>query len=275
MAALGGLCIALSSIFIKVAGTSGSTSAFWRCLFALPLLAVFAWREQASRRRVLLPLLAGVGLGLDFVLWGDAIPRIGAGIATVLLSIQVVIVPALAFAFFAERPSRRFVLATPVLLGGIVLAGGFAGTGTDPLSGAFAALGAGAAFAGYLLLIRRSGAPVWSVFMATGSAFFVAAVLGFGWGTLDLTPGWRALGWMAALAVIGQVTGWLLIGAALPRMSAATGAALMLLQPVGAVLMGIGLLGETPGVVQLIGCAAVLAAVCFASRRTKLTPTAD
>jgi drug/metabolite transporter (DMT)-like permease len=38
----------------------------------------------------------------------------------------------------------------------------------------------------------------------------------------------------------------------------------MLLQPIGAVLFGIALLGETPSVLQLIGCAVVLAAVCFA-----------
>jgi drug/metabolite transporter (DMT)-like permease len=41
----------------------------------------------------------------------------------------------------------------------------------------------------------------------------------------------------------------------------------MLLQPVGAVLLGVGLLGETPGVLQLVGCAGVLAAVCFAGMR--------
>ncbi|MGW3995638.1 DMT family transporter [Amycolatopsis sp. NPDC004772] len=272
LAALGSFCISLSSVFIKVSHVSGSTSAFWRCLLALPVLLLLAGRERRTpgRRRVLLPLLAGTGLGLDFVLWGEAIPRVGAGIATVLLAVQVVIVPLLAFAFLAERPSKRFLTAVPVLLAGIVLAGGFAGTGSfgpDPVTGAVAALLAGAGYAGYLFLIRLSGGTgtqAHSLALATVSAGVVAVVLGVPTGTLDLTPGRPAFGWLIALAGVGQLAGWLLISAALPRMSATTGATLMLLQPVGAVLLGVGLLGETPGWAQLIGCAGVVAAVCFA-----------
>jgi len=275
LAALGGFCISLSSVFIKVSHTSGATSAFWRCLLALPVLVVLAARERRSagpesRRRTLLPLLAGVGLGLDFVLWGEAIPRVGAGIATVLLAVQVIIVPVLAFVFLSERPAKRFLAAVPVLLGGVVLAGGFAGTGAfgpDPFTGAVAALLAGAGYAAYLFLIRLSGGrgtQARSLLLATFSAGVVALALGIPSGTLDLAPGWPTFGWLVALALVGQLLGWLLISAALPRMSATAGATLMLLQPVGAVLLGIGLLGESPGVLQLVGCAGVVAAVCFA-----------
>ncbi|GAB3149958.1 DMT family transporter [Amycolatopsis stemonae] len=277
LAALGSFCISLSSVFIKVSHASGSTSAFWRCLLALPVLvALAAWERRkagpATRRRVLLPLLAGVGLGLDFVLWGEAIPRVGAGIATVLLAVQVIIVPLLAFAFLRERPAKRFLIAVPVLLGGVVLAGGFAGTGSfgpDPVTGAVAAMFAGAGYAVYLFLIRLSGgagSQAQPLVLATISAGVVALALGLPTGTLDLSPSPATFGWLVALAVVGQLIGWLLISAALPRMSATTGATLMLLQPVGAVLLGIGLLGETPSVLQLVGCAGVVAAVCFAGR---------
>jgi drug/metabolite transporter (DMT)-like permease len=283
LAALGSFCISLSSVFIKVSHASGSTTAFWRCLLSLPVLVALAWWERrkagpAARRRVLFPLLAGTGLGLDFVLWGEAIPRVGAGIATVLLAVQVIIVPVLALVFLGERPAKRFLVAGPVLLGGIVLAGGFAGTGSfgpDPVTGAVAALLAGAGYAGYLFLIRLSGgtgSQAHSLLLATVSAGVVAFVLGVPSGTLDLAPGWPTFGWLIALALVGQLTGWLLIGAALPRMTATAGATLMLLQPVGAVLLGIVLLGEAPAVVQLVGCAGVVAAVCFAgtgARRPK------
>ncbi|PSL51683.1 threonine/homoserine efflux transporter RhtA [Saccharothrix carnea] len=274
LALAGSLCIALSSVFIKVSETSGSTSAFWRCLFSLPVLAVLVWRERrrgTSRRRVLLPLLAGVGLGVDFVLWGDAIALVGAGIATVLLSVQVVIVPAVAYLVFRERPSNRFVFAAPVLLGGIVLAGGLAGTpafGPDPVLGAVLALGAGVGFAAYLVLMRHStgpGARDHTLFLATVSAGVVAVAIGVPADRLDLSPGWPALGWLVALALIGQIAGWLLISTALPRLSSATGATMMLLQPVGAILMGVGLLHERPSVPQLAGCLVVLAVVAFVS----------
>lgn len=277
LAALGSFCISLSSVFIKVSHASGSTSAFWRCLLALPVLVALAVRERrktvpASRRRVLLPLLAGTGLGLDFVLWGEAIPRIGAGIATVLLAVQVIFVPLLAFAFLRERPAKPFLFAVPVLLGGVVLAGGFAGSGEfgpDPVTGAVFAMLAGAGYAVYLFLIRLSGgagAQAQSLALATISAGVVAVAVGLPTGTLDLSPSPETFGWLVALAVVGQLIGWILISAALPRMTATTGATLMLLQPVGAVLLGIGLLGETPSVLQLVGCAGVVAAVCFAGR---------
>ena len=274
LALAGSFCIALSAVFIKVSGTSGSTSAFWRCLFSLPVLAVLVWWERrrgTSRRRVLLPLLAGVGLGVDFVLWGDAIALVGAGIATVLLSVQVVIVPAVAYLVFRERPAKRFLCAAPVLLGGIVLAGGLAGTpafGPDPVLGAVLAVGAGVGFAAYLVLMRHStgpGARDHTLFMATASAGVVAVALGVPTDRLDLSPGWPALGWLLALALIGQLVGWLLISTALPRLSSATGATMMLLQPVGAILMGVVLLHERPSAPQLVGCLVVLAAVAFVS----------
>ncbi|WP_433259819.1 DMT family transporter [Actinosynnema sp. CS-041913] len=274
LALAGSLCIALSSVFIKVSGTSGSTSAFWRCVFSLPVLAVLVlWerRRGTAPRRLVLPLLAGAGLGVDFVLWGDAISLVGAGIATVLLSVQVVIVPLVAFLVFRERPSNRFVVAVPVLLGGIVLAGGLAGTpafGPDPVLGAVLALGAGVGYSAYLLLIRQSTGPgtrEHTLFLATASAGVVAVAIGVPADRLDLAPGWPALGWLLALALIGQVVGWLLISTALPRMSSATGATLMLLQPIAAILLGIGLLHERPSGLQVVGCLVVLAAVGFVS----------
>ncbi|MEU4745642.1 DMT family transporter [Actinosynnema sp. NPDC023658] len=275
LAAAGSFCIALSSVFIKVSGTSGSTSAFWRCLMSLPVLLALVWWERrrgTARRRVLLPLLAGIGLGVDFVLWGDAIGLVGAGVATVILSVQVVIVPAVAFFVHGERPSKRFVVAVPVLLGGIVLAGGLAGTpafGPDPVLGAVLALGAGVGYAAYLLLIRHStgsGAREHTLSLATVSAGAVAVAIGVPTDRLDLTPGWSALGWLLALALVGQVVGWMLISTALPRMSSSTGATLMLLQPVAAILLGIVLLGERPSALQLAGCLVVLGSVAFVGK---------
>lgn len=272
LAAGGSFCVALSSLLIKVSGTSGSTSAFWRCLLSLPVLLALVWWERRrgpARRRVLLPLLAGVGLGVDFVLWGEAIRLVGAGVATVLLSVQVVIVPAVAFLVHGERPPKRFVVAVPVLLGGIVLAGGLAGTpafGPAPVLGAALALGAGVAYAAYLLLIRHStgpGAREHTLCLVTVSAGVVAVATGLPTGRLDLAPGWPALGWLAALALIGQVVGWMLISTALPRLSSSTGATLMLLQPVGAILLGTALLGERPSAPQLAGCLVVLGSVAF------------
>ena len=54
-AALGAVAIALSSILVKLSHASPSTAAIFRCAYALPLLALLAWRED---RRPWSPILA-------------------------------------------------------------------------------------------------------------------------------------------------------------------------------------------------------------------------
>jgi drug/metabolite transporter (DMT)-like permease len=76
------------------------------------------------------------------------------------------------------------------------------------------------------------------------------------------------------LAVVGQVIGWVLIASALPRLASSTGASILLLQPVGAVLLGALILGEVPGALQLIGCVVVLGAVAVAARIRAAPPAA-
>ena len=73
--------------------------------------------------------------------------------------------------------------------------------------------------------------------IATAAAAVSAVALGSLWQGVDLVTGWFALGWLALLAVAGQVAGWVLIATALPKLPSSTGASILLLQPVGAVLL--------------------------------------
>ncbi|MQA01440.1 MAG: EamA family transporter [Streptosporangiales bacterium] len=280
---LGAGCISVSAILMKLSEASAPTASFYRCVLALPLLlplvlaerrrwGVRAWRRQGVE------LVAGVLLGVDMVLWGLAIGRLGAGIATVVVNIQVVIVPLLALLVYRERVPRRFVLIVPVMLGGVALAAGALGGETATTGsawwGAVFGVAAGAAYAGYLFLLRgrTAGGPrhqAQPVLAATVGAALASAALGPFAGGLDLTPGWQAVGWLAALAVSGQVCGWLLISAGLPRLQSNVGSTLLLLQPVLAVLFAIGLVGERPTAWQLLGCVVVIAGVWVTSARPR------
>jgi drug/metabolite transporter (DMT)-like permease len=64
----------------------------------------------------------------------------------------------------------------------------------------------------------------------------------------------------------GQVCGWVLIGAALPRLGADIAGALLLLQPVLAVVLGAVVLGERLATAQIAGCGLVVAAMWRAGR---------
>src|SRR5271169_6773825 len=96
-AALGAACISSSAIFITLAHVSAVTMTFFRCVLALPVLALLAVieRRRQGRRALksrLYAVLAGLFLAVDLVLWNHAIVEVGAGIATVLGNLQVLFV---------------------------------------------------------------------------------------------------------------------------------------------------------------------------------------
>ncbi len=285
LAVAGSLCIALSPILIALSGTSPGTATTFRCLLGLPVLVPMGLLERRRRRRVRaavgdevprgrpwLIVVGGLLLGLDMTLWTGAIHAVGAGVSTVLVNVQVVILPLLAFLVIGERVRASFLLAVPVMLGGVALAGGLAdggGGAAHPVLGTVLALMAAFAYAGYLLLLRLGSAPgekSGPVALATAAAAVSAFVLGSLWEGVDLTPGWEALGWLALLALIGQCMGWVLIAGGMARLPSSTGASILLLQPVGAVLLGMLVLGQFPTTWQLAGCAVVIGAVAFAAR---------
>jgi drug/metabolite transporter (DMT)-like permease len=274
----GAVCTSVSAAFVKLADTSAGTAAFFRCAIALIVLVPMAvavhrrrgpttWRSQRA------PVAAGVLLGVDYVFWAASIHDVGAAIATVLINIQVLAFPLLAAVFDKRALSRRFLLTVPVMLAGVVLAAGATEPATepggDPVSGLVFGILAGLAYAGYLYLMHGGSGPgsaVSPVCVSTAAAAAVAAVMGGLWGGVDPTPAWGALGWLTALALIGQVLAFLLITAALPRLQPSVSSALLLLHPVLAILVGVAI-GERPTVVQLAGCALVIGTVWYTTRQ--------
>ncbi|HTX11276.1 MAG TPA: DMT family transporter [Solirubrobacteraceae bacterium] len=275
---LGAVTIAFSSILVKLSHASPSTAAIWRCAFALPVLGVlalledrrFGTRSWAERRIV---VAAGVFFAADLILWHTSIEDVGAGLATVLANIQVVLVPLAAWAIWSEKPARRVLAALPVALVGVVLISGALQSGAygkDPGRGAVFGLCAGIAYVGFLLLLRRGGSDLRRVagplFDATLTATVVALVIGLIVGDADLTPGWPGVGWLLLLALSSQVVGWLLITTSLPRLPAAMTSLILAVQPVGTVVLAALILGESPSGLQLAGVVVVLAAVVIAAR---------
>jgi len=283
---LGALAIAFSSILVRLSHASPSTAAIFRCFFALPVLGLLAWLEDRrfgsrpwSERKVL--VIAGVFFAADLILWHHSIDDVGAGLATVLANIQMVLVPLVAWALLSERPGGRVLAALPVALLGVVLISGVlqhGAYGRDPGRGTLFGLAAGVAYVGFLLLLRRGAADLRRVagplFDATLTATVVSVAVGLIVGDADLTPGWPGVGWLILLALTSQVIGWLLIGTSLPRLPAAVTSLILAVQPVGSVALAALILGESPSGLQLIGVAVVLGAVIAAtlpSSRTQLS----
>lgn len=286
----GALCIAFSGIFVRLADVSPDTAAVFRCLFAVPLLALLAAGERRrfgprTRRERLLAMLAGVFFALDLAFWHRSIEAVGAGLATVLGNLQVVFVALAAWALLGERPGAMLLAAIPVALSGIVLISGVLeeeAFGRDPVGGVVFGVLTSLAYTGFILVLRRGNQdlrrPAGPLLDATATSAVVGSVIGLALGTLDPTPGWPAIGWLVVLALTAQVAGWLLISVSLPRLPAAVTSVLLTVQPVGAVVLAMVILGEAPTSLQLLGVALVLAgvvAVGLSRRRAASEPVVE
>jgi drug/metabolite transporter (DMT)-like permease len=276
LAGLGAACISASGILVTLAGTGAATTAFFRCLLALPVLFALAIVEQRRHgRRDASARLGAIGAGLllavDLVLWNHAIAAVGAGVATVLGNLQILFVAVVAWLLLGERPNRGFLVALPAVLAGVVLVSGLAdhGGGGHPLAGIVYGMGTSIAYSGFLLILRQTSTGTAHVAGpladATAGAAVGALVLGLIFGGFRLEMPWASFGWLLLLSISSQTVGWLLITSSLPRLPAAVSSVLLLLQPAAALLLAAVVLGERPSLLQVVGAAGVCGGVLVAS----------
>jgi len=276
-ALLGAVCIAFSGILYRWAEVSPSTGTVFRALFGLPLLGLVAWLEHRRfgglpGRTVRLALVAGVFFAGDLLFWHHAIEAVGAGLATVLGNLQVLVVGVVAWLIFRERPSRAIFVALPIVLVGVALISGAVGSGAygaNPGLGVVLGLLTACCYGGYLLTIRFGGRdlrrPAGPVFVATLSTAVVAAVVGAFLGDLDALPPPASLGWLALLGLTSQSLGYLLISLSLSRLPAVVTSIILLAQPVMTVVLSMILLGEAPSATQLLGVGLVVGGIAAAT----------
>jgi drug/metabolite transporter (DMT)-like permease len=284
---------------MRLADSSAGATALFRCLFALPVLAVLALLERRAGVRLptrsrWLARLSGVFFAGALILWSPAITAIGAGLSTVLTNLQVLMVPPVAWLIYRERPKRPLLLALPVMLAGVALIAGLGGShtyGAHPLEGVAYGVMCSAMYAGFIIVMQRATVPAPgdgafqdsafqdSAFRGGGrapvaqplyEATLAATVSSLGYsvalGEFHLGPAWPSLGWLALLAITSQVIGWLLITVSMPRLPSGIVAALLLVQPAGAVALSAAFLRERPSLEQLAGVLFVLAGVFIAAR---------
>jgi drug/metabolite transporter (DMT)-like permease len=278
------LTIAFSAILVRKADVAPATAAVFRCAYAVPVLGVLAWFERRRNgardwRDVKLSIWAGAFFAADLICWHYAIHDVGAGLATVLGNLQVVLVGLVAWLTLGERPETRVIAAVPIALFGIVLISGVVGSGAygeDPLRGVIFGIATGLTYAGFILILRQSARDLrWLVsplFEATTAAAIFALIAGLVIGDIDLAPSWPAHAWLVVLALSSQVVGWLLISMSLPRLPAALTSVLLTVQPVGSVILGVILLSESPSLLQLAGVACIFSGIIVATaRRQRVT----
>jgi drug/metabolite transporter (DMT)-like permease len=263
----------------------------------LPVLVIVALGERRRygplpRGTIRLAAIAGLFFTGDLMFWHHAIGAVGAGLATVLGNLQVIIVGFFAWLLLGERPSRATLLALPVVLVGVILISGVVGSGAygaAPLLGVILGVATAICYSAYLLIIRRGGRdprrPAGPVVVATIVVAVTSLVIGQGMGDLDLTPPLHSLFWLALLGISAQSAGYLLISISLPRLPAIITSVILLTQPVMSIGLAIVLLKETPSPIQLLGVGLVIGGIAGATvpvarlrdglMRARSVPTGD
>ncbi|MBA4804323.1 MAG: DMT family transporter [Brevundimonas sp.] len=266
--------LGLAPILVRLSDVGPAAAGFWRFALALPWLALLVLRNDPAAggrgpgRPLPLMALAALFFVLDLSFWHYAIGFTSVANATTLTNLTPVIVTAVAWLAFRERPRALFLLALAAALAGAwtMSAGADGRQGSNPrLGDVFAAVTA-LWYAGYFLTVkalrgRTSAARImfWSTALGAPLLLVLAAVLGEA-----LTPasagGWAACASLGLVHVAGQGgVAW-----SLGRLPAALTAVTVLIQPVVAALLGWALFAERMTPLQLAGGAAVLGAVVLA-----------
>ena len=287
VAAAGVVAISFSAVFVRLADVSPLTAAFFRAVYATPIL-LLVWmsrkgRDDRDARARWLAVLAGVALACDLGLWHHSIALIGVGLSTVLANVQVVFLPLAAWVLYRERPARITLIVGTIVAIGMVLTSGLSHAdayGTNPGMGVLFAAGGGLCYSVYLMVFRAATRGHTSGSERGLTRFTVAALLdatlGIAAGSLLMSPldahfswaiTWPAHGWLLALALVTQVIGWLAITSALPILPAVETSILLMLQPVGTVIWGFVIFAERLSPIQWLGAALVLAGVAATPRK--------
>ncbi len=241
-------------------------------LLVTPYVAYRAWRGQrpAWSRAWVWALLGGVCFGLDLAVWSTGVVLSGATTPTLLVNTSPVWVGLVTRWLWREPLPRGFWPAVGVMLFGaalVVTRGQWDALAWD--LGAWLGLAAALFFAGYQLFAQRARAHIptaWGFWLTTGGAALVlwplVALVGWPWRGFSAQTWWA----LAALAVVVQSGGWLLIQEVQGLLPAAVIAPALLGQPILTAVLAAALLGERLTGVQIVGGALVLVSVYWILR---------
>lgn len=295
---LGALGIGSSGLFVRLAETGPTATAFWRGALALPFLAIWALLEPrrgnlTAPERAAVPhvrrfdarlLWAGVFFAGDLGLWHWSLLETSIAASTLEANLAPLVVTLVAWLLWGERPTLRFTLALGCALAGVLLIlgpklGAHAAASAHAAAGAHAVVGAGPApgiagdllglatacfYAGYLVVVaqlretRGAGNVMFWVTLIFSALLLPIAL------TQRFLPQTLA-GWanLAGLALIAQFFGQGLIAYALAHLPATFGSVGLYVQPIAAAIYAWLLLGERLAPVQIAGAGVVLAAIAL------------
>ena len=243
---------------------------------ATALFAITALIRKPHVTTATLPLyiwiIAGFGQAMYGATFFAAVHETGVAVGTVVaLGSAPILTGMLSVVLFRSRPSRSWMLATSVAIGGmalIVLSGSEA---TVSITGTIYALGAGLGYAFFALASKRivaSGVPsdiamsrvfALSAIMLAPTLFFVNTDWIFTQGGISLTL------W---LGIVTVALAYWAYASGLTHLEPRETTMITLAEPVVATILGALVLNERPEVLAWLGIVIVIAALAYEARST-------
>lgn len=237
-------------------------------LFSVAIVIWMAWRGTPFRWSVMRRSAAGgIALGVDIALFFSAIKLTTVVNATLIGSLQPVVVGVVAARFMGEEIDRRDALWSLLALvgvAGVILAS--SGLEEWSLAGDLLAVGAMFAWSGYFIFSKRSKATMTSTEYTAGTAVWSALIvtpLAVGFGQDLSWPGWENLAWLLVMVAMAGVVGHALMNWSLVRIPLWVGSTFTLLIPVVSAILAWIVLGEAISFAQAGAMALVLASLAM------------
>lgn len=275
--------IGFAPIPVRLSEVGPTATAFYRVLFALPVLWLWAIREQRQPDAPPRPTIAsdygwlaiaGLFFAGDLAFWHGSIQLTSVANATLLANFAPIFVTLGAALFLAERIPASFLFALVTSLAGAALLVGASLTLTwRHLAGDALGMVTALFYAGYQLSVKHlrgrfSAATImtWSGLVSAPALLVIALIAGE-----RLLPV-HAGGWLVliTLALVSHVGGQGLIAYAFGHLPAAFSSLSLLVQPVVAAFLAWWFFGEPVSPLQVAGGMVTLAGVYLANRSRQI-----
>jgi drug/metabolite transporter (DMT)-like permease len=240
---------------------------FYRfAFFALVLIVWMRARGTPFRLRVVRDSMwGGIALGADIALFFSAVKLTSIVNATIIGSMQPIVVGVIAARFFGEHIGLRNIAWSVVALAGtIVVVAAGADDGTSDIRGDLLALGAMLSWSAYFVTSKNSKATMTSTEFTAGTALWTMAIcapLGLAFGQDMTWPTAANWGWLVLMAATSGLIGHAMMNWSLVRIPLWVGSTFTLLIPVFSALLAWIVLGEAVTAIQGVAMAVVIGAL--------------
>jgi drug/metabolite transporter (DMT)-like permease len=254
---------------IEMGSLAIGTYRFW--MFSLALIIWIRLRGSPfTLHSIRATAFGGIALGADIALFFSAVKNTSIVNATIIGSLQPILVGVIAARFFGEKIRGRDAIWSLVALAGVVV---IVTTSTSDdvsnIKGDLLAVGAMFSWSAYFIASKQSKGKVTPTEFTAGTALWTAIIvtpLGFAFGQDMSWPSWKNWALLAAMAVGSGIIGHVLMNWSLVRIPLWVGSTFTLLMPVFSAVIAWIFLDEAIALRQALGMGVVIGSLAVIVR---------